>query len=280
MIQPASSSANHVFILRNPKAGATSSRAKVEQLIRVLVDDGREVTLFEDPAELSTATRQAMASEDLRVVICAGGDGTLTLAANTLPPDTPLTVFPFGTENLLAKNYKIKQSIKQMQSIVARGKLATIDAGEANGQLFLIMLSCGFDAEAVSRLHGSRKGHINHWSYAKPILSTMRDYAFPTISVRTTNGQTERAEELSCNWAFIFNLPRYASGLRIAPNANDRDGKLDITTFRCGSLLPALFQLGTVLGNCHGEWSGALQFQLTEVTLASDQPNVPFQMLP
>ncbi|MEM7314142.1 MAG: hypothetical protein AAF497_13425, partial [Planctomycetota bacterium] len=108
---------------------------------------------------------------------------------------------------------------------------------------------------------------------------TMKDYSFPTITVRVSGKPTsESSAEFKCNWAFIFNLPRYASGLRIAPQANDRDGKLDVTTFRCSSLMPALFQLGTVLTHCHGEWSGSTQFQTTEVTLESDQENVPFQI--
>ncbi|MEM7311776.1 MAG: acylglycerol kinase family protein, partial [Planctomycetota bacterium] len=112
---------NHVFILRNPKAGASSSRAKVEELVRGLVDDGWDVTLFEDPSELKSATQQALESGDLRVVVSAGGDGTLGLAANTLPVETPLTVFPFGTENLLAKNYRVRQNVNQMRSIIAKG---------------------------------------------------------------------------------------------------------------------------------------------------------------
>ena len=64
-----------------------------------------------------------------------------------------------------------------------------------------------------------------------------------------------RGEPLRCRWLFGFNLPLYAVGLPIAPQAVATDGLLDICTFARGSLWSVLRDIcgmccGAVIRRC------------------------------
>ncbi len=161
--------------------------------------------------------------------------------------------------------------------MIAEGHTKWLDAGQANGRLFLLMASVGFDAHVVHRLHAAREGHITPWSYAKPILQCIGSYKYPQLRVyclpakeaidsSTTadvstcadNSPEHRASDnanwlppIHCSWAFVFNLPRYGGGLNFAPAANGFDGQLDLCTFERGGLLSGLRYLASVLRGRH-----------------------------
>ena len=119
------------------------------------------------------------------------------------------------------------------------------------------MVGCGFDAEVVRRLHGMRSGHIRHFSYAKPILDSLRNYEYPELRVYCESPElaekgggesagAARPVDLSARWVFVVNLPRYAVGLQIAPDALGNDGFLDVCLFKEGSLWSGLRYLAGV----------------------------------
>ena len=117
--------------------------------------------------------RRLHASGRLRVAIAAGGDGTVAELVNRTEPGTPISVYPLGTANLLATYLGITADPREMTRVVSDGATIQLDAGRANGRLFLLMVGCGFDADVVERLHRHRNGHIHYWSYAKPILESI-----------------------------------------------------------------------------------------------------------
>ena len=92
----------------------------------------------------------------LRALVAAGGDGTAAELANRTTPGVPLALFPIGTENLLARYLKIDQSAETLGRIICGGMVRRLDAGSAQGRLFLLMAGCGFDAQVVQRLHQHR----------------------------------------------------------------------------------------------------------------------------
>ena len=134
---------------------------------------------------LAEESSDLLAKGELRAVVAAGGDGTVAEVINRCPVGTPVAVLPMGTENLLAKYLEIGPSPAALGQIIAQGQAAWLDAGRANGRLFLLMASIGFDAEVVRQLHATRDGNIRRWSYAKPILNTIRTYSYPELRVHS-----------------------------------------------------------------------------------------------
>ena len=267
--------AKTVVISLNPKSGSTDRRSIVDQLVEELLSRGLDVRLLTDIEEVKSAVAELNehGKSRLRAVVAAGGDGTVSLLANTLPPHTPIAILPLGTENLLAKYLGLTADATHVAEMIAAGQTVRLDAGRANGQLFLVMASCGFDADVVHRLHSERTGHIHHWSYAKPIMGAIGTYRYPTI--RITADEVEKT--ISSKWAFVFNVPRYAMNLPIISDADPQDGQLDLCTFKDGNLVRGLFYLSAVLLRQHRSWKHSHILRFKTVRFESDE-EVPYQL--
>ena len=264
-----------VVISMNPNSGATDQHTVVDKLTTCLIDHGFEVLLLTDVAEMIEVVGQHFGGR-LRCVVAAGGDGTISLLANELPENTPLAILPLGTENLLAKYLGVSAEPVALANMIVAGDCRQLDVGRANGKLFLVMASCGFDADVVHRLHSNRQGHIRHWSYAKPVVSAIRKYKYPKIRISLDSNDGQQPTVDPC-WAFVFNVPRYAMNLPIAAEANPEDGMLDLCTFRGGSLFRGLFYLVSVILRRHKHWTTSKTYHFKKLTMESDG-EVPYQL--
>ena len=269
--------ANRVLILQNPTAGRQSRQKRVQSLQQELHQLGLKTACFSDITALTESAEQDHASGKLRAVVAAGGDGTVGLVVNHLAADIPITVLPLGTENLLARSFGIKP--ENAAQVIHEGTFVRLDAGQANGRLFLLMFSCGLDADIVQRLHKRRRGHISHWSYLRPILAAIRSYRYPAVRVYFERGGDPESttQEIAARWVFVNNLPIYALKIPIVPNAIGTDGVLNLCTLRRGSLPAAFWYLAGILLHRHQRWKDCTTANVTSVRLESDQP-VPFQL--
>ena len=239
--QKSGAEAAHVLLAVNPKAGSGRFVHLLESLQEKLAEAGFAVQRCTDVATLQSQAKALAEQGKLRVVIVAGGDGSARLIAESLPANTPLMILPLGTENLLARHLGYSRDAEAMVEIVKNGQPTAMDAGLANGKLFLVMVGIGFDASVVKALHDHRSGNITRWSYVWPIISAVWRYRYPKMELRwqtPTRCETDPAVQLlSLNAAFVFvsNLPRYAGFLTFAPKAVGTDGLLDVVAFLKGS---------------------------------------------
>ena len=261
-----------VLIGYNPKAGWSSSQGAISRLANALSEQRLEPKLETNVDQIVAESARLAACGELRVVVAAGGDGTAALFANRLGANIPFAVYPLGTENLLAKHLEMPSDPEAFALAVAAGKTVRLDAGLANDQLFLVVASCGFDAEVVRELHGQRRGNISRFSYAWPIFRSIGRYRYPNMRIRVDGG-----EAFSARWAFVFNAPNYALQLPITPDATCFDGKLDLCSFRRGNLLNGLiYALGVILRQ-HHKWKDTRLTRCDRLTIESDEP-VPYQL--
>ncbi len=160
------------------------------------------------------------------------------------------------------------------------GKVQRLDAGLANGRMFLVTLGVGFDGEVVTRLHATRTGHISHFSYAKPIWQAMRSYRYPAIEVEScddsTNG-TPAMTHFRTSWLFAFNLPRYAANLPICPEACGDDGMLDLCSFARPGLIRAWYYFLCLRLGCHKRLTDFKHLRARSFRVTSTEP-LPYQI--
>jgi diacylglycerol kinase family enzyme len=273
--------ARRVLIGINPCSGAQNRQAVVEELSRQLKEQGLEPTTFNEIEGLAPEAERLQAARQLRAVVAAGGDGTVRLIADRTPVGTPILVLPLGTENLLARYLELTADPAQLTRVVVEGLTVNLDAGQAGERLFTLMAGCGFDADVVRRLHSTRRGHIHHFSYAKPILDAIRTYDYPELRVYcaspdATDG-AEFTQEIAARWVFVVNLPRYAGGLSFAPRASASDGLLDVCTFKEGSLWHGLVYLGGVMLGQHEGMQDFMRVQTRRLRVEAVGA-VPFQL--
>lgn len=280
-----------IVISVNPNSGSADRTTLIEDIRQRLADSNFEVDVLTDVAQVVNRAGQLSESGDLRTVVSAGGDGTASLLANRLPQGTPLTILPLGTENLLARHLGMSADAEQFVDVIVNGQYLEMDAGRANGKLFLVMASCGFDAHVVEKLHQSRKGHISYWSWFRPIISTLRRYRYPElqITVEDQHGEERPAPadaptdapapttKSSARWVFVFNAPRYAMNLPLLPEADPCDGELNLCSFRYGGLLRGIVYLAAVVLGKHRQWCKTEFYKFRKLTIRSNA-RVPFQL--
>jgi diacylglycerol kinase family enzyme len=258
-----------VAILANPVAGRGSRRGSVAGLVRELRDHGLEPVLCRRREHLPALLNAS--GPDIRCVVAAGGDGTLAEVLNRAP-GWPVALLPLGNENLVARHFRIGRSGRKLARSIAAGSLQRLDLARANGRLFSLMAGAGFDAEVVHRVDAGRQGNINQLSYAWPLVDALRSYPFSAIDVE----MDETGERLRGAMVFVFNLPRYALGLPIAPQAREDDGLLDLCVFqRPGRWNLARYSLA-VLAGLHGKLPDFEHRRVRRVRLSSEQ-RMPLQ---
>ena len=259
-----------IVIAVNPKAGSSATGVVAQQLSDILAEKGFQVGI---ESNIEKLVERVNARPQLRAVVAAGGDGTIGLLANRLPESTPFAILPQGTENLLAKHLEIPFDPAESAEMIEQAIFVKMDAGRANGTLFLVMASCGFDAEVVHQVHKARKGHITHWTYAKPIIDSIRKYKYPTLSIFCD----DLKKPIKAKWSFVFNAPRYAMGLPIADQADALDGKLDLCAFRGGNLANGLMYLAGILLRRHRRWKDTRIAVASRIRIESNE-SVPYQI--
>ncbi|MDZ7620634.1 MAG: diacylglycerol kinase family protein, partial [Patescibacteria group bacterium] len=279
--QPLPSDADHVVVSVNPKAGARSSRASVDALLGLLREKG---IVAEVDTSLDAVTEAAVrwhGEGRLRALVGVGGDGTAAELVNRTPPGLPFTMLPSGNENLLARYLGWAKSPEAVCRTLVEGRVVRLDAGRANGRLFLLMVGCGFDADVVRRVHARRTGHIRTRNYFKPICHSIRTYQYPAMEAVYEAALDAEVRDATVSdvarWLFVFNLPCYGGGLRIAPQAEGSDGLLDACLFRRGGLWHGLRYACGIGLRYHHRMGDVVMRRFPRMTVTANA-EVPYQL--
>jgi diacylglycerol kinase (ATP) len=257
----------------NPVAGASRQRRAIGRMLAELGRRGSAVALHHTAAagDAMNLARQAVSHAD--AVIAIGGDGTVCEVINGLTGhETPLMIWPTGTENLVAKALGFRPDARLICDCLDHQRIRMVDIGIANGRSFLVVAGVGFDAEVVHRLAERRRGHITHLSYAAPIWRTFWEHRFPVLSVET--------DEM--NWtgrglAFVGNMSQYALGLPVVRDAVPDDGLLDLLIMPCDHQTGLLGHSLRTLLNIHVGYKGVIYERVKRVRISSPE-SVPFEL--
>jgi len=237
------------------------------------------VRLIYDLAELGELAAQGQATGLLRAVVSVGGDGTASVVRNHVPLEVPLVVVPMGTENLLGRYVGQSTDPPSVCRTVEQGVNIALDLGRAGNKYFLLMISIGFDAEVVRVLHAARRGNISRGAYVLPLLRAMRGYTYPEMRVYCDDALDDSGQPAACRWLFGFNLPLYALGLPIAPQADGRDGQLDLCMFRHGGIWNVARYLWHVKRGQHARLADTTTLRCCHFRVEADNPaSVAFQI--
>jgi diacylglycerol kinase family enzyme len=275
--------ARRLLVCYSPFAGARSGEQRAMGIAETLESAGYSVHATSDLAELAELSAQWQAAGELRCVVACGGDGTAAVVRNRTPLEVPLLLVPMGTENLLGHYISQSPEPRRVCETVDRGVVVSLDLGRAQGSQgeshhFLSMISAGFDAEVVRRFHQCRRGNITRWSYIQPTWETIRSYEYPELAVYC-GGSSASADPVRCRWAFGFNLPLYARGWKVAPDADATDGLFDVCTFERGSVGNVGRYLWHVIWGSHLRLADAKLSRCSKLRIeAADGKDVAYQV--
>lgn len=229
-----------------------------------------------------------VSSGDADAILIFGGDGTIHrhLAA-LVRLQLPVLVVPAGSGNDFARALKLRstqdslrvwrdfESGKIQAPAVDLGVIVPSVAPERT-HYFCCVAGCGLDSAAARRANQMPRWLRGHGGYALALLPLL--LKLPAYSMRLTQpdetqlsgkDRTE-AEKLTLLAAFA-NTQFYGDGMRIAPQADFADGKLDIcriatlNPFKLFCMFPTVY-FGRHLGMPEVEYSRAERVQVQTET--------------
>lgn len=213
------------------------------------------------------------AREGERVVIAAGGDGTLNAVVSGLAgSDTALGILPAGTMNVFARELGIAaNNLHKAFEVIEEGLIREVDLFSANGSPFVQMAGVGFDAMVIEETKWETKKKLGPLAYLLAAVKVLGEKP-PVMEVVTEDGRIEKGVAVLCG-----NGSLYGGQFRIFRNANNLDSKLDVIVFKEAGYRLVLDSLkGIALGGIDMSASTSY-FQAEKFVVRSERP-VPVEI--
>ncbi len=126
------------LLVRNPQSGSQADEELAAEARRRLPDvDSFDL---EPRADLAGAIDRALLED--RVVVAAGGDGTVNAVAQHLVARGTLGILPGGTLNHFARDLGVRDPARALQAL-ERGQPRAVDLGRVDGRVFVNSASLG-----------------------------------------------------------------------------------------------------------------------------------------
>jgi diacylglycerol kinase (ATP) len=150
-------------IIGNPNSGRAGSKGYLERCAKVLRSGGLEVEVSSTERP-DHATELASLAGD-RLVVAAGGDGTINEVINGLNKDATLGILPLGTANVLARELGLPLAVERACERILGGERKKVDLGVATNRegverRFACMAGIGFDAKVVHAVTPRMKRYL------------------------------------------------------------------------------------------------------------------------
>lgn len=181
-------------------------------------------------AALASRAAQAVA-DGARLVIAAGGDGTLSSVAGALVgTDATLGILPLGTLNHLARDLGIGFKLDQAAAVIAAGNRQRIDVAECNGRIFVNNSAIGLYPLMVADREGQQRlGRSKRAAMFVAGLRTLALYHHHRLTLTVNDGETRT---IDTPLLFVGNND-YRLDLRgPGRRATIRDGRLSVIVMR------------------------------------------------
>lgn len=215
-----------IYVIINPVSG-TKSKKDVPVKINETMEE-HDIRILETRYE-GHATEYAKEAVENKVdyVIAVGGDGTVNeVAKGLINTDVILGIIPSGSGNGLARDLYIPMNHDKAVKILQEGKVAKIDYGIANDEVFFCTCGVGFDAKVSEMALSKEKRGV--LMYAKNMLEIFKDFTPEKYKITCEEGNFEgEAFVVTC-----ANASQYGNNAYIAPHADIQDGKMNISILK------------------------------------------------
>jgi diacylglycerol kinase (ATP) len=218
-------------LIVNPTAGPVENPQLFTELIHALQTQGIQVDLYtttpeEDGEGLAAAAAQAGA----KLVIAAGGDGTVAAVARGLiHTPTVLGIIPLGTHNNIAASLHIPVNLTQAIQTLVVGNAGRFDMGKVDSYYFIEVVGVGIEAILFPFGNEFKEGiKKNYWTALKSIflgIKTFLQFRPHRLVLRLDGKRMHPLRTLQVN---ICNSPRFGVEFFLAPEAKMNDSKLDV----------------------------------------------------
>jgi len=286
-------------LIYNPSGGQVIVRHELDDVVAFLNHSGWSITLRETskPLEATELARHAV-NRGAKVVIAAGGDGTINEVANGLVnTDVALGVLPVGTTNTWALQMGIPtlnpmlpgiQAVKLIAALEERiarplptsyyhkvllnaarvlveGNTVAVDMGELSGRHFLMWAGMGFDAAIAQSIPLREKKALGSWAYVFPTIESIHKYSGTDVCLNLDG----KVVKVSTPFIVVSNIQLYGGMMAIGAKACLNDAKLDVCIFKGGGFFTFVQHAMNVLAHRHLQDPKVEYYQCREIVIES-----------
>lgn len=220
-----------VILVHNPTSGDDDHTG--ERLVELVRAAGHQVEYFR-----SKSSWQAALNDRPDLVAVAGGDGTVgKVARATAGRDIPITVLPVGTANNIAcwlglTGVPLDDLVREW----AGGALQPFDVGIARGPWgtfrFLESVGIGLLAGMIAEIDQGAAGYVNELNGREARINAALDVLHRVLATSESVRCELRLDDQDLSGEYlmleILNFGAAGPNLRLAPDADGADGRLDV----------------------------------------------------
>ena len=212
-------------IIGNPNSGSAGDEGYLEGFADTLRAGGLTVEVL-NTERPDHATELAAAAGD-RLVIAAGGDGTVNEVLNGLSKGATLGILPLGTANVLARELGLPLEPGGACQRILTGSAVRMDVGIATDDAgterrFAIMAGIGFDAEVVNEVGSRLKRYLRSLAFPLVALKVYLRNDRPELRIKV--GDTTHVVQ----YAVVANGQYYGGDFETAEDASLTSGELQV----------------------------------------------------
>ncbi len=252
---------------------ARSERAgRLREKIQAL-DARAVVRLTGGPGDAAAIAASAV-EEGYRIVVAAGGDGTINEVVNGLADsEVTLGLLPLGTMNVYAAELRIPSNrLRQCWDIIRAGHVRQVDLARANAHCFVQLAGIGFDAQAVAGVDWQAKKSFGPLSYiiSAAKVATLKP---PRLRIESEGGQVREG-----SFVLVGNGRFYGGPVAVFKQAVIDDGKLDVLVFKNLGYLDIIRYIQSIFMGTHLSLKDVEYFQSERMTVSClSGEDVPFE---
>ncbi len=219
------------IIVVNPNAGRQSIVNEIGKVRAVFEEKRAEVEVVEtESAQQAAETIRQAITEKPDVLVCCGGDGTLSQTVNLVlkaNADVALGYIPAGTTNDFANSLQLPKEPGKAAARIVEGQPRRLDAGRFEDRNFIYVASFGAFTQSSYSTNQAMKNSLGHLAYVIEgikELPTMKPYQ---VRAETAEGGVYEGEYV---FGAVSNSTSLGGVMKLSGDQVDMaDGKLELT---------------------------------------------------
>lgn len=270
-----------LLVITNSDAGPADEEV-LERALAVLRErTSVEVCATSDPGELDGVLHRAGS----RRIVVAGGDGSIHAVVAALHrrhelDKAVLGLLPLGTGNDFARGNGIPLDMEEAARVVLHGRVRRMDLIlDEVGEIVVNSVHAGAGAQASrradrwkERLHDVGVGGLNLGKLGYPIGAALSSVKPPYVRLRVeVDGQVVIDYDEPVLMVAVGNGSSVGGGTELVPEADPRDGKVDVMVARSVGPFQRLGYLGSLLRGTHHERDDVLYLRGTQVSIDGEE---------
>jgi diacylglycerol kinase (ATP) len=277
-----------LFIVNPVAASGKTGKAwpALEQELRSL-DLSFESRFTETPGHATSLAREAV-DQGYHMVVAVGGDGTINEVVNGLMPpggkraEAVLGVVITGRGSDFARTIGVPSDYHEACARLAGERTMTIDVGlvafddegERRQRYFVNVGGGGFDGEVARRANRAPNFMGGTIPYLSSVVTTLITYRNKPVELILDGGEPM---QMVANSVIVANCQFFGGGMRIAPDADPRDGLFDVIVIGDVDKIEYLMTVPKVYDGTHLSHPQVDAYRAKRVEVRSEEP-LPLQV--